>query len=152
MVRPAQSLIELLIAVGAISAVLVAMASVSSRALSIQTSARTATQSTQLVEEQIERLRVYRDRSGYPALAALPARPCSVPAPATGCVATTCNINNAYSVTSGPVVTNGVSVCFGTSTTVACGGKIQVTAMAQWTDSKGTHRPTIKTCLSDWTR
>lgn len=147
--KQGQSLIELLIAIGAISAVLVAIVAVTTKALSGQTFARTEAQATQLSEEQIERVRVYRDRNGYTALAALPGRPCSVPV--ASCGATTCTINSSSVVSSGPSVTNGISVCFGTATTCP-GGKIQITAMAQWTDSRGTHRPTIKSCLTDWAR
>lgn len=134
-----QSLIELLIAIGAISTVLVAIAAVSTGALSGQTYARAETQATQLSSEQIERLRAYRDRNGYAALASL------------SCSASDCFINSAYSVSTAAQVTNGITVWFRTST--ACpAGKIQVTATSKWTDSKGIHQPTIKTCFTDWAR
>ena len=143
MTRSAQSLIELLIAVGAVAAVLVAIASVSTRGLSGQTYAVTAAEATKLSEDQIESVRAYRDQYGYAALATL------------ACFGQDCHIacgsGDCTVFVNSPYLSGVLTVWFRLSTTCP-GGSIQVTATSQWIDSRGTHSPTIKTCLTGWKR
>ena len=62
--RQGQSLIEILIAISAITIVLVSLVSAATRSLSGSVSARTQALATKLAEGQMEKIRAYRDRNG----------------------------------------------------------------------------------------
>lgn len=135
-----QSLIEVLIAVTVVVIVLVALAGSSTRAVSDQISARQRTQATKLSEEQIERVRTYRDRNGLSALGS-----CSV----------YCNIDVNLVLNSTTVATDGITVWY----SVGAGGAScpdpaskWIDSHATWNDSGGTRDAKISTCLSGWKR
>lgn len=143
MMRRGISLIELLIAVSMVSLVIVAVTASASRSVSLQTFSSSQTQATKLAEEQMERVRALRDRSGFAAIAC----------------ATTCAIaTSGEPFAIGPTVGVEIfSVWFRVRTPGACPTQPvgltamkEVTTYAQWTDSRGTHQAKKTECLSEW--
>ena len=61
--KPGTSLIELLIAIGVISVILIALAAASSQSISAGIFSRTQAVATKQAEEQMERVRAFRDRN-----------------------------------------------------------------------------------------
>lgn len=142
-IRTGQSIIELLIAVGAIGMVLVALVSTATRAVSMQTFSRIQSQATKRVEEQLERVRAFRDQQGLSALAC-PDR-CAIAV-------------NSPPLVVGPTIAVGeLSIWFEVATSGSCPTPpVGITAMkeviayAAWTDQRGAHQSKVVECLSDW--
>lgn len=132
------TLIELLIAVSAVSIILVSLAAAATRAVGVQTQARQQAQATKLAEEQIERVRAFRDRQGFTAI--------------NNCV--TCYLNSPAdtTITSG-TLTNGIySIWLAISDpsgTCPAGNKY-IVSIAQWGVNPNLHQSTATTCLSNW--
>lgn len=143
MTKPGQSLIELIIAIGAIGSILVAIVATATRSLAIQTFSRTQAQATKLAQEQIERVRAFRDQNGLSSLSC--ASLCSI----------TSN-SSPLTIDTSTTLSGELEVWFeiaepGTCPTPPPGvtEMKEVAALAQWQDAKGSHRSTIVTCLSD---
>lgn len=131
------TLIELLIAVAAVSIILVSLAAAATRSVSVQVQARQQAQATKLAEEQLERLRAFRDRRGFAAIG--------------NCA--TCYLNSATDtvITSGKLASGEFSVWMtisDSSTTHYCpSGNKRVIATAEWNPSR---KSTVTACLSEW--
>lgn len=140
--RTGLSLIELLIAVGAIGAILVGIAAVATRSVNLQTYSKEQAQATKLAEEQIERVRAFRDRNGFSALTC----------------ATVCAIrsNTPPLVVAPTLAVSNFSVWFTVRQPGACPPRAgltpmkEVVATARWTDRRGTHQARKTECFSDW--
>lgn len=138
--RNGLSLIELLIAVGVISVILVGISAVATRSVNVQTYSKEQTQATKLAEEQIERVRAFRDRNGFNALTC----------------ASQCSIQSNLSRSTTTLTVSNFTVWFTVRQPGACpvpAGLTQmkeVVAYAQWTDRRGTHQARKTECFSDW--
>lgn len=133
--KPGQSLIELLIAVGAISVVLITIAAAASQALSTGIFSRTQAVATKQAEEQMERVRAYRDRNGLPALSC----------------ADKCSFDSALNKSSSPLTTENLTVWFQAAVPGSCpAGQTEITAIARWQDAKGSHQSKAVSCFSGW--
>lgn len=129
------SLIELLIAIGAISVVLITIAAAASEALSSGIFSRTQARATKQVEEQMERVRAYRDRNGLPTLSC----------------ASKCSLDSGLNKSSSPLTVENLSVWFQIAVPGACPGtSAEVTAFSQWQDAKGSHQSKVVSCFSGW--
>ena len=134
-IKSGTSLIELLIAIGAISVVLITIAAAASQALSAGIFSRTQALATKQAEEQMERVRALRDRNGSPALTC----------------ASKCSLDSGLNKSSSPVTVENLSVWFQIAVPGSCpGSATEVTAFAQWTDSKGIHQSKVNSCFSGW--
>lgn len=132
------TLIELLIAVSAVSIILVSLAAAATRSVGVQTQARQQAQATKLAEEQIERVRAFRDRNGFDSISC--AANCYLPDVLT--------INTAEFV-------NGIFTIWLTISNadplINCpSGNKYITATAQWGAAPDIHDSTVTTCLSEW--
>ncbi len=133
--KPGQSLIELLIAIGAISVVLITIAAAASQALSAGIFSRTQARATKQAEEQMERVRALRDRSGIPALSC----------------ASKCSLDAGLNKSAAPLTVENLSVWFQIAVPGSCPGSAsEATAFSQWQDSKGTHQSKVVSCFSGW--
>lgn len=128
--------------VGAISVILVSLAAAATRAVGVQIQARQQAQATKLAEEQIERIRAFRDRQGFAAITC----------------ASSCHLNSPAdtTITSGPL-TSGVFTVWLTisyppvgTCPVGANDSKYITAVAQWGASPDLHQSTTATCLSNW--
>jgi Tfp pilus assembly protein PilV len=143
MIRAGISLIELLIAISMISVVMVALATAASRSVSLQMSSSSQVRATKLAEEQMERVRALRDRSGFDAIS---------------CVTKCAIATSAEPFAIGPTVSVEVfTVWFEVKTPGLCPTQPagltamkEITTRAQWTDSRGTHQAKKVECLSEW--
>jgi Tfp pilus assembly protein PilV len=135
--RPGQSLIEMLILIAILGVALVPLVGLSSEAIARQQFSRQQAQATELAQQQQERVRVYRDRNGYIALSAL------------SCFSQDCYINSSYGVSTGNQVSGDHTVWFRLASSCPV-GRIQLTSYAQWKDGSGTHQSRVATCLSNW--
>ncbi len=128
-------MIELLIAIGAISVVLITIAAAASQALSAGIFSRTQARATKQAEEQMERVRALRDRSGSPALTC----------------AAKCSLDSGLNKSAAPLTVENLSVWFQVAAPGSCpGSAVEVTSYAQWTDTKGTHQSKVVSCFSGW--
>lgn len=133
--KPGQSLIELLIAVGAISVVLITIAAAASQALSSGIFSRTQAKATKQAEEQMERVRALRDRNGLPALSC----------------ASKCSLDASLNKSSSPVTVENLSVWFQVAVPGSCpASQTEITAFARWQDAKGSHQSKVVSCFSGW--
>lgn len=133
--KPGTSLIELLIAIGAISVVLITIAAAASSALSSGIFSRTQAIATKQAEEQMERVRGYRDRNGLPALVC----------------ADKCSLDSGLNKSSAPLTVENLSVWFQVAAPGLCpGGATEITAFSRWTDAKGSHQSKLVSCFSGW--
>lgn len=137
------TLIELLIMVAAVSIILVSLAAAATRAVGVQIQARQQAQATKLAEEQIERIRAFRDRQGF--------------AEITNCDPS-CHLNSPTdtAIASG-TLTSGVFTVWLTisyppvgTCPVGANDSKYITAVAQWGASPDLHQSTTATCLSNW--
>lgn len=136
MKRIGTSLIELLIAIGVISVVLVALTAATTSSVSVQIFAKNEAQATKLAQEQVERLRAYRDRNGWATTNALSGNKyfdIDLTIPGSSQL-----INNIFTVWVDPGGT-----CRGANTK-------EFDAYARWTNPKGNHESKITICLTDW--
>lgn len=132
-----QSLIELLIAIGAISVVMLSIAGAATRAVSVQTSAKQEAQAAKLAEEQIERVRAHRDRQGFNAVV-----DCSQ-----------CSLDRDLVWSTLPRSDGQFTVWFIVSSPPAATCPTEnryITAITAWSDAVGEHQVTVTTCLSGW--
>jgi len=129
------SLIELLIAIGAISVVLITIAAAASQALSSGIFSRTQAVATKRAEEQMERVRALRDRSGLPALSC----------------ASQCSLDSGLNKSSSPLTVENLTVWF-EITAPGCNSSsnLEVTSYAEWRDAKGSHQSKVTSCFSGW--
>lgn len=133
--KPGTSLIELLIAIGAISVVLITIAAAASQALSSGIFSRTQALATKQAEEQMERVRALRDRSGLPALSC----------------ADKCSLDSSLNKSASPLTVENLSVWFQIAVPGGCpGSSAEVTAFARWQDAKGDHQSKVVSCFSGW--
>lgn len=133
--KPGQSLIELLIAIGAISVVLITIAAVASQSLANGIFSRTQARATKQAEEQMERVRAFRDRNGLPALSC----------------ALKCSLDSGLNKSSSPLAVENLSVWFQIAVPGGCpGSSAEVTAFSQWQDAKGDHQSKVVSCFSGW--
>lgn len=135
--KPGTSLIELLIAIGAISVVLITIAAAASQSLSAGIFSRTQAIATKQAEEQMERVRAFRDRFGLAAVS------CSVQ----------CSVDAAISAISpDPLIMENLTIWFTVADPpVTCPGDTkEITAFAEWSDAKGPHQSKVVSCFSDW--
>lgn len=138
--RRGLSLIELLIAVSVISIILVGISSVATRSVNVQTFSKEQAQATKLAEEQIERVRAFRDRNGFSVLTC----------------ATQCSIQSNLSRSTSTLTVANFTVWFTVRQPGACPTPAGLTQMkevvvyAQWTDRRGTHQARKTECFSDW--
>lgn len=134
------TLIELLIAVSAVSLILVSLAAASTRAVSVQTQARQQAQAVKLAEEQIERVRTFRDRQGFTAINDCAA--CHLTSPAD------------IAFTSGKLINGVFSIWFAISippvNTCPATDNKYIIATAEWGVGSNSHQSTATTCLSKW--
>lgn len=113
------------------------------QAVTSQTFAREQAQATKLSQEQLERVRAYRDRNGFAALScvsscALNAQLTPVPTISTG------QFTVWYTMTS-------PGSCPTPLPTLSRPNPKQVTSTTQWSGNSSTpHQSTLSTCLSDW--
>lgn len=130
------SLIELLIAIGAISVVLITLAAASSQSISAGIFSRTQAIATKQAEEQMERVRAFRDRNGLPAIIC----------------ATKCSLDSSITTISpSPFTVDNLTIWFQVITPGSCqGGATEVTSYAEWSDAKGPHQSKVVSCLSGW--
>lgn len=135
--RPGQSLIEMLILIAILGVALVPLVGLSSEAIAQQQFARQQAQATELAQQQQERTRAYRDRNGYSALAGL------------SCFSQDCYINDSYGVSAGSQVSGDHTVWFRLAASCPA-GRIQLTSYARWKDGSGIHQSKVVTCLSNW--
>lgn len=140
--RTGLSLIELLIAVGAIGAILVGIAAVATRSVNLQTYSKEQAQATKLTEEQIERVRAFRDRIGFAVLSC--AGSCSIQS------------NAPLTITSSVWSVANFTIWFTVRQPGACPPRAgltpmkEVVATARWTDRRGIHQARKTECFSDW--
>ena len=135
--KPGTSLIELLIAIGAISVVLITIAAAASQSLSTGIFSKTQARATKQAEEQMERIRAFRDRNGLASLI------CD----------TQCFVDGSLILSSSPLPpVENLTVWFEINNPpVLCpAGDTKVAAYAEWTDAKGTHQSKVVSCFSDW--
>lgn len=130
------TLIELLIAVSAVSIILVSLAAASTRAVSVQTQARQQAQATKLAEEQIERIRAFRDRNGFDSISC----------------ALKCYLPNIATINASPFIVGVFTIWLTISDPVGTcpAGNKYIIATAQWGTAPNTHDSAITACLSDW--
>lgn len=136
-----QSLIELLIVVSVITVVLVVLVSLATRSVSLQTFSGSQAKATKLAQEQLERARAVRDRSGLAAVDC-------------GIYGILCAINE--NLTPVPTLADPP---YETWMTVTSPGKCpnplptppkQVDAFVRWRDAGPAHLSQLSTCLTDW--
>lgn len=138
--RKGLSLIELLIAVGVISVILVGITAVATRSVNIQTYSKEQAQATKLAEEQIERVRAFRDRNGFSALTC----------------ASQCSIQSNLSRSTTTLTVSNFTIWFTVRQPGVCPTRAgftqmrEVVATVQWTDRRGTHQARKTECFSDW--
>jgi Tfp pilus assembly protein PilV len=133
--RSGQSLIEILIAISAITIVLISLVSAATRSLSGSVSARTQALATKLAEDQMEKLRAYRDRNGLENISC----------------ADKCYLNDALILQASQQTVDILSVWFTVAVSGTCpSGNRQATAVSQWIDGKGTHQAKLISCFSLW--
>ena len=132
------SLIELLIAVSAVSVVLVALSAAATRSVSTQVLARQEAQATQLAKEQLELIRAYRDRNGLTAVSSISCSPCALNSSLTP-VPTIFNspFKISLTISNPPVDTCPVDNKYIVST-------------VSWGSGANAHQVSSTTCLSDW--
>src|SRR3990172_2773426 len=104
--RPGTSLIELLIAIAAISVVLITIAAAASQALSAGIFSRIQARATKQAEEQMERVRALRDRSGLPSLSC----------------ASKCSLDSGLNKSAFPLTVENLSVWFQIAVPGGCPG------------------------------
>lgn len=135
MTRGGQSLIEILIAISAITIVLVSLVSAATQSLSGSVSARTQALATKLAEDQMEKIRAYRDRNGLSNISC----------------ADKCYLNDSLALQVSQQAVDILSVWFTVAVPGTCpAGNRQVTAISQWIDGKGTHQAKLISCFSLW--
>lgn len=133
--RKGQSLIEILIAISAITIVLVSLVSAATQSLSGSVSARTQALATKLAEDQMEKIRAYRDRNGLTGITC----------------ADKCYINDSLVLLTSQQTVDILSVWFTVAVPGNCpAGNRQATAISQWIDGKGTHQAKLISCFSLW--
>lgn len=133
--RQGQSLIEILIAISAITIVLISLVSAATQSLSGSVSARTQALATKLSEEQMEKLRAYRDRNGFENITC----------------ADKCYLNDSLAKLTSQQTVDVLAVWFTVAVPGTCpAGNRQVTAISQWVDGKGTHQAKLISCFSLW--
>lgn len=133
--KPGTSLIELLIAIGAISVILITLAAAASQSLSAGIHSRTQALATKYAEEQMERVRAFRDRNGLPALS------CAIK----------CSLDSGLNKSSSPLAVENLSIWFQVAVPGLCpGGSSEITVFGQWSDAKGSHQSKIVSCFSGW--
>ena len=135
MTRRGQSLIEILIAISAITIVLVSLVAASTRALSGSVWARTQALATKFSEDQMEKIRSYRDRNGLENITC----------------ADKCFLNDSLTKLTALQIIDVVSVWFTVAIPGTCpSGNRQVTAISEWADGAGTHQAKLISCFSLW--
>ena len=135
--RPGQSLIEMLILIAILGVSLVPLVGLSSEAVAKQQFSRQQAQATALAQQQQERLRVYRDQNGYNALSGL------------SCFSQDCYVGDSYGVSVGNQVSGDHTVWFRLAFSCPA-GQTQISSYARWIDGSGTHQSQITTCLTRW--
>lgn len=137
-IRPGQSLIEILIAISAITIVLVSLVAAATRSLSGSVSARTQALATKTAEEQMEKIRSYRDRNGLEKIA---------------CIGE-CYLDDSLQIQTGRQTIDALKVWFTVAIPGSCQGLAavnrQVTVISQWIDGKGEHQAKLVSCFSLW--
>ena len=134
-IRSGQSLIEILIAISAITIVLISLVSAATRSLSGSVSARTQALATKFSEDQMEKIRSYRDRNGLENIS---------------CV-DKCFLNDSLTKLSSPQNIDVISVWFTVVVPGNCpSGNRQATVISQWIDGAGTHQAKLISCFSIW--
>ena len=134
-IRTGQSLIEILIAISAITIVLVSLVAAATRSLSGSVSARTQALATKSSEEQMEKIRAFRDRNGL----------------ANITCADKCFLDDSLTKLASPQNIDVLSVWFTVVVPGSCPvGNRQVTVISQWTDGVGTHQAKLVSCFSVW--
>ena len=135
MTRNGQSLIEILIAISAITIVLVSLVAAATRSLSGSVWARTQALATKFSEDQMEKIRSYRDRNGLENITC----------------ADKCFLNDSLTKLASPQNIDVVSVWFTVAVPGNCpAGNRQTTVISQWTDGAGTHQAKLISCFSLW--
>ncbi|MBI5356872.1 hypothetical protein HZB78_04690 [Candidatus Collierbacteria bacterium] len=136
MTRKGQSLIEILIAISALTIVLVSLVTAATQSLSGSVSARTQALATKLAEDQMEKIRAYRDRNGLENLS---------------CV-DKCYLNDSLVKLVSQQTVDVLSIWFTVDAAgVTCpAGNRQVTVISQWIDGKGSHQAKLISCFSLW--
>ena len=135
--RKGQSLIEILIAISAITIVLTALVSAATRSLSGSISARTQALATKTAEDQMEKIRAFRDRNGLEIIS------CD----------DKCYLNDSLQIQTGKLTIDVLSVWFMVDVAgVTCpAGNRQVTVISEWTDRAATpHQAKSVSCFSLW--
>jgi Tfp pilus assembly protein PilV len=134
--KSGQSLIEILIAISAITIVLVSLVAAATRSLSGSVSARTQALATKLAEEQMEKIRAYRDRNGLEKVSCLDK----------------CFLDDSLAKIDTPQDIGLLSVWFTVDVPIdyCPSGNQQVTVISEWIDGKGTHRAKSVSCFSLW--
>lgn len=133
--RSGQSLIEILIAISAITIVLVSLVAAATRSLSGSVWARTQALATKFSEDQMEKIRSYRDRNGLENITC----------------ADKCFLNDSLTKLTAPQIIDVVLVWFTVVVPGTCpSGNRQVTAISEWTDGAGTHQAKLISCFSLW--
>jgi|GEM_PF-6952669 len=136
MTRKGQSLIEILIAISAITIVLTALVSAATRSLSGSVFARTQALATKTAEDQMEKIRANRDRNGLENIT---------------CSSTTCYLDDSLQIQIGKLDVDVLKVWFTVAAPGSCpAGNRQVTVISQWIDGKGTHQAKSVSCFSLW--
>ena len=135
MTRRGQSLIEILIAISAITIVLVSLVAASTRALSGSVWARTQALATKFSEDQMEKIRSYRDRNGLENITC----------------ADKCFLNDSLTKLTALQIIDVVSVWFTVAIPGNCpAGNRQAAVISQWIDGAGTHQAKLISCFSLW--
>ena len=135
-IRTGQSLIEILIAISAITIVLVSLVAAATRSLSGSVSARTQALATKTAEEQMEKVRAYRDRNGLEKVSCLDK----------------CFLDDSLAKIDIPQNIGFLSIWFTVDVPIdyCPAGNQQVTVISQWIDGKGTHQAKLVSCFSLW--
>lgn len=137
--RSGQSLIEILIAISAITIVLISLVSATTRSLSGSVSARTQALATKTAEEQMEKIRAYRDRNGLENIS---------------CVNMCYLDDSLQNIFIGQLTIDVLKVWFTVAIPGNCpAGNRQVTAISQWIDRDGPtnpHQAKSVSCFSLW--
>jgi len=136
MTRKGQSLIEILIAISAITIVLTALVSAATRSLSGSISARTQALATKTAEDQMEKIRAFRDRNGLEIIS------CD----------DKCYLNDSLQqIQVGQLDIDVLKVWFTVAVPGTCpSGNRQVTVISEWTDGVGAHQAKSVSCFSLW--
>lgn len=141
--RRGQSYVEILILLMLLAVALIPIVRSATQAVSSQTVAREQAQATKLSQEQIERVRAFRDRQGFAAVSC----------------ASSCALN--FSLTPIPTIANGqFTTWYSVTSPGSCPTPLptlgrpnpkQVTVVTEWSGSLATpHRSQLSTCLTDW--